>query len=157
MGAISRPGPGTSVMIWDAETSAIVGKPVERCTGWVTSIAYSPDGWHIVSASDEGRIRIWDAGTGAAVGRPLEGHSGLVKLVAYSPDGRHIISGSDDRTIRIWDADTGVGASNPMEGYTGWILSEICGYVGDRAPIVQACKACTGPIAAPRLRGSDVT
>ena len=31
-------------------------------------------------------------------------------------------------------------------------MSEIYGYVGDRAPSVQACKARTGPIAAPRLR-----
>jgi WD40 repeat protein len=54
----------------------------------VWSVAYSPDGQHIISGSDDKTIRIWDAETGAAVGKPLEGHTGLgVWSVAYSPDG----------------------------------------------------------------------
>ena len=77
-------------------------------TDRVTSVAYSPDGRHIVSGSRDMTIRIWDAKTGAAIGdSPLEGHTEWVTSVAYSPDARHIISGSGDKTIRIWDAKTG--------------------------------------------------
>jgi len=65
----------------------------------VESVAYSPDGRHIISGSDDRTIRIWDANTGAAVGKPLEGHSWNVLSVAYSPYGRCIISGSGDNTI----------------------------------------------------------
>jgi WD40 repeat protein len=85
----------------------------------VNSVAYSPDGRHIISGSFDKTIRIWDAETGAAVGKPLEGHTDWVNSVAYSPDGRHIISGSYDKTIRIWDAETGAAVGKPLEGHTG--------------------------------------
>jgi WD40 repeat protein len=71
-----------------------VGKPLEGHTGYVLSVAYSPDGRHIISGSYDKTIRIWNAETGSAVGKPLEGHTHPVWSVAYSPDGRHIISGS---------------------------------------------------------------
>jgi WD40 repeat protein len=74
-----------------------VGKPLEGHTDRVRSVAYSPDGQHIISGSDDKTIRIWNAETGSAVGKPLEGHTHWVRSVAYSPDGRHIISGSSDR------------------------------------------------------------
>ncbi len=81
----------------------------------MNSVAYSPDGRHIISGSDDCTIRIWDAETGVAVGQPLEGHDHLVNSIAYSPDGQHIISGSADCTIRIWDADTGAAVGKPLD------------------------------------------
>ena len=102
-----------TIRIWDTETGAAVGKPLEGHSEGVYSVTYSPDGRRIISGSRDKMIRIWDAETGAAVGTPLEGHSEAVLSVAYSPNGRHIISGSGDKTIRIWDAKskTGVGSS----------------------------------------------
>jgi WD40 repeat protein len=55
-----------------------VGKPLEGHTDWVSSVAYSPDGRHIISGSDDKTIRMWDAETGLAVGKPLEGHTDWV-------------------------------------------------------------------------------
>ena len=112
-----------TIRIWDAETGAAVGKPLDGHTNWVRSVAYSPDGQHIISGSSDETIRIWDAETGAAVGKPLEGHTGPVSSVAYSLDGQHIISGSHDKTIRIWDAETGAAVGKPLEVYTGSVTS----------------------------------
>ncbi|KAF7333241.1 WD40 repeat-like protein [Mycena sanguinolenta] len=105
------------------ETKELVGTPLEGHTDWVNSVAFSPDGRHIVSGSDDKTIRIWNAATGEAVGTPLEGHTGSVRSVAFSPDGRQIVSGSGDKTIRIWNAATGEAVGTPLEGHTDWVNS----------------------------------
>ena len=87
-------------------------------TDSVNSVAFSPDGRHIVSGSYDSTLQVWDAQTGEQVGNPFQGHTSSVWSVAFSPDGRHIISGSDDRTIRIWDAKTGDQVGNPLQGHT---------------------------------------
>ncbi len=87
------------------------------------SVAYAPDGRHIISGSDDRTIRIWDAKTGTAVGGPLRGHTDLVWSVTYSPDGRHIISGSDDHTTRSWEAGAGAAAGDHLEGHTNSLQS----------------------------------
>ena len=72
---------------------------------WVLAVAFSPDGKHIVSGSEDRTIRVWDAETGKLLGPPLEGHEDRVHAIAFSPDGKHIVSGSYDKTIRLWDAE----------------------------------------------------
>jgi len=124
-----------AIQIWDVETGATVGDPLEGHTDCVQSVTYSPDGRNIISGSSDGTVRIWDAGTGAAVGNPLEGHASIVTSVAYSPDGRHIISGSLDRTIRVWDAKSGPVAGKSLDGHTCMIQSTACS--PDRQHIVS--------------------
>ena len=34
---------------------------------WVRSVAYSPDGKHIVSGSEDGTVKVWDSQTGKEV------------------------------------------------------------------------------------------
>ena len=71
-----------------------VGSPLQGHTDSVSSVAFSPDGRHIVSGSFDKTIRVWDVQTGGQVGNPLQGHTSSVNSVAFSPDGRHIVSGS---------------------------------------------------------------
>ncbi len=72
----------------------------------VNSLAYSPDGRHIASGSDDGSIKIWEADSGKAL-LILSGYPFPVNSVAYSPNGRHIASVSWDDSIKIWEADSG--------------------------------------------------
>jgi WD40 repeat protein len=72
----------------------------------VTSVAFSPNGVHVVSGSRDATVLIWDATTGAEVTK-IEGHSNSVTSVAFSADGARFVSGSEDKTVRIWDARTG--------------------------------------------------
>jgi WD40 repeat protein len=70
------------------------------------SVAYSPDGEHIVSGFADGTIRIWDTATGMQQ-HTLNGHEGRVRSVAFSPNSQLVASGSDDCTVRLWDITTG--------------------------------------------------
>jgi WD40 repeat protein len=75
-------------------------------TGSVWSVAYSPDGTHLLSGGGDTSVRVWDAATGEPV-HHLTGHTGRVLSVAYSPDGTHLLSGGADASVRVWDAATG--------------------------------------------------
>ncbi|KAF8815243.1 WD40 repeat-like protein, partial [Phlegmacium glaucopus] len=67
---------------------------------------FSPDGMHIVSASEDRTARIWNTATGECEAE-LKGHSDLVTSAVFSPDGMHIVSTSDDYTASTWNATTG--------------------------------------------------
>ena len=74
-------------------------------SGHVTAVAWSPDGHHILTGSDDGTARIWDATTGENTLTLT--HTDWVRAVAWSPDGRHILTATRSGTARIWDATTG--------------------------------------------------
>ncbi|MCL2490881.1 MAG: hypothetical protein FWF36_09240, partial [Propionibacteriaceae bacterium] len=54
------------VRVWDAGTGACVATLTGR-DGWVSSVAWSPDGAMIASGGDDATVRVWDAGSGATV------------------------------------------------------------------------------------------
>lgn len=75
-------------------------------TGPISSLAWSPDGASLVSASYDTTVQVWDAGTGAQRITYKE-HSSPVQAVAWSPDGAYIASADSLHTIRIWNVQTG--------------------------------------------------
>ena len=93
------------MQVWDASTGAAL-QQLNGHTDLVNSVAFSHDGIHIVSGSDDKSVRVWDASTGAAL-QQLNGHTDYVKSVAFSHDGIYIVSGSSDKSVQVWEISKG--------------------------------------------------
>jgi WD40 repeat protein len=72
----------------------------------VFSIAFSPDGKRLVSASFDHTLRLWDVEKQASICSYAH-HSDFVYAVAFTSSGTQIVSASKDRTVQLIDADTG--------------------------------------------------
>jgi WD40 repeat protein len=108
-------------------------------TAPVTSVAFSPDGQRIATASEDNTVKVWDARTGQML-LPLQGHTYTVASVAFSPDGQRIVSGAGELNnsvplggehqkpgeVKVWDAQTGqqiLSLEGHLAGVTGVVVS----------------------------------
>ncbi|MGQ0774632.1 MAG: nSTAND1 domain-containing NTPase [Pseudonocardiales bacterium] len=74
--------------------------------GSVESMALTPDGHTLATASRDTTVILWDLtypSRPQPLGSPLDGHSKKVNSVAFAPDGRTLATGSDDNTVILWD------------------------------------------------------
>ena len=74
----------------------------------VFSLAFSPDGEHLASASFDHTVRLWSVQTHARV-KEYHHHSDFVYAVAFSPDGKQLVSASKDRTVQLYETQSGKG------------------------------------------------
>lgn len=67
----------------------------------VFSVAFAPDGHHLVSGSADKTLRFWDVSTGA-LSRAVHYHIDSVRNIATSRHSNVIASAGADQTIRLW-------------------------------------------------------
>src|SRR6185437_10515508 len=72
----------------------------------VESVAFSPDGQEILTASDDHTARLWSREDGHLLAT-LRGHTGGVTYAKFSRDGKRIVTSSLDHTARVWSAADG--------------------------------------------------
>ncbi len=86
--------------------NSFLPKPFKGHSSDVNSVAFSPDGTTLGSASDDKTIKLWNLVSGEEI-RTIEGHSNWIWTVAFSPDSKSLASGSADKTIKLWNLETG--------------------------------------------------
>jgi WD40 repeat protein len=97
---------GVHAQLWDVLTGDCKATLVGH-TSHVVSIAFTPDGKKVVTASWDETVKLWDTAE-AFVDHTFTGHLGKVNCVCVAPDGDTIISGGEDKTVKLWKISTGV-------------------------------------------------
>ena len=73
-------------------------------SGDVDSVAFSPDGKRLATASWDHTAKVWEAESGKEP-LTLRGHSDFVLGVVFSPDGKHLATASEDGTVQVYALD----------------------------------------------------
>ncbi|GAB4396075.1 MAG: hypothetical protein OHK0053_08990 [Microscillaceae bacterium] len=95
---------GETILLWEVAT----GKEIRRMEGhrgFVTDLAFSPDGRYLLSVAWEGEIKLWNLAEGKEV-RQFSGTTQHLYSVAFLPDGQHFLAGGQDGTVRVWQWQT---------------------------------------------------
>lgn len=96
---------GYSIKLFNAVTGSLV-KTLRGHTDSINSLAFSPDGQTLASASDDFKGRVWDA-SATASGQPIEEPFEDIECVGLSPDGKTIAIGTKN-SVQLRDVRTGV-------------------------------------------------
>ena len=74
---------------------------IDELQGWISDLAFSPDGFSMASASRDGSVRLW----GVPEFRPkgvFEGGVEQVLSLSFRPDGHQLAAGSRDGRVQFW-------------------------------------------------------
>ncbi|KAJ3364345.1 WD repeat-containing protein 6 [Allomyces arbusculus] len=111
------------VLLWrpngpqDADGAVQVDKALVGHEGVIFHVAFSTDGRHVSSVSDDRSIRIWDTATGTQV-RALFGHTARVWMSVLLD--KMVVSVSEDCTCRVWTWGAGDGDESGDECVAVW-------------------------------------
>ena len=80
-------------------------KSYEGMNLYINSLAFSPDGNWLATASGDKTSILWDLKANDPAANPgiLRGHDQQVFRLAFSPDGGWLATGSGDASVRLWD------------------------------------------------------
>jgi len=70
--------------VWDATEGTTPLLTYRGHTGVIESLAWSPDGRYIASASYDNTVQVWDAAVGGSPIIIYKGHTAFVEAVAWS-------------------------------------------------------------------------
>jgi WD40 repeat protein/serine/threonine protein kinase len=99
-------GAAVQLAVWSATSGPQPVFTLRKPEHPLVSVAYSPDGRRLVTASSDGWLTLWEAETGQEILSVPGPFGSTESSLAYSPDGRSVVRASADCAVRVWDATT---------------------------------------------------
>jgi WD40 repeat protein len=119
--------------VWEA-TSGRELFTLSGHTREVYSIAFSPDGTRLATASWDRTARVWEAASGRKL-LTLSGHTREVYGIAFSPNGTRLATAGADKTVRLYVLDIQDLMALARRRVTRSLTSEECQlYLRDQCP-----------------------
>jgi WD40 repeat protein len=94
-----------------------------RVEGYISSIAFSPDGKLLAAGDSEGLVYLWESATGKLI-RRLDASEPRPRVL-FSPDGNWLVARNTTGQVSIWETATGKLLSSFQRNETSWRESEI--------------------------------
>lgn len=111
---------GNTARLFDMDTGAESAPPMIHGQS-ITSVALSPDGLRVATASEDHAVLVWDAVTGQRLGARLQLKERIVR-VAFTAGGARVIAATRNMTYRVriqaFDVSTGKSASRLLTTQT---------------------------------------
>jgi len=96
------------VLLNDAGTGKQLLKLPASANSSYVSFAMSPNGAHLVTGDENGRVKLWDVATGRELHSFQAGNDkGRVSSLAFSPDEKRLLGSAEFGAIRVWNTFTG--------------------------------------------------
>ncbi|KAG5440834.1 hypothetical protein PCK2_000133 [Pneumocystis canis] len=89
------------LLVWEWQSESYILKQ-QGHFDMITGVTYTPDSQHIVTSSDDGKIKLWDIRSGFCLVTFSE-HTSTVTDIDFSKYGKVLFSSSLDGSVRAWD------------------------------------------------------
>ncbi|XP_040211280.1 periodic tryptophan protein 2 homolog [Rana temporaria] len=88
------------LLVWEWQSESYVLKQQGHFNNMV-SLCYSPDGQHIVTGGDDGKVKVWDTSSGFCF-VTFTDHTSSITAVTFTSNGQAVLSASLDGTVRAF-------------------------------------------------------
>jgi WD40 repeat protein len=123
-GAVANVCAQGEIRLWNVATRELLGQPFIGHRDEIRSVAFSPDGKTLASASGQydGTIKLWDVVSRQELSGDFTGSVSVMSKIVFSPDGETLVSASagaglSTQSVFLWDVATRQLIAQPLVGH----------------------------------------